>query len=205
MLTLEAQLEFGEGGFTNVSAGKSSSFDDTISGQRIFLFGKSFSPPRRNCLSGEQRWAVWKRYCSGRPILLKTFADPQQRCASIKEFSSSISLPFHPQVICNKPAVINCSNIEPSTSHVSNISQFWWIIQAYIPRQSLLTLSMFKKLFFVCFHLFRSYLSDAERFCSSCCCRIWQTWENSLPFFLHPREFCVGVNYEESQHASLPN
>lgn len=57
------------------------------------------------------------------------------------------------------------------------------IIQACVPRQSLLPLSMFEKLFFVCFCLFRNYCSDEERCFSSFCCRIWQTWENSSLFF----------------------
>ncbi len=43
-------------------------------------------------------------------ILLRTFGDSQQTCASIKGFSASILLPFPPQVICNEK-VINYSNI----------------------------------------------------------------------------------------------
>ncbi len=63
--------------------------------------------------------------------------------------------------------------------------QFWWIIWDYVQRQSFLALSIFKKLFFVWFCLFRSYLSDEEHcFSSFCCGRIWQTWENTALFFV---------------------
>lgn len=40
---MEAQLELVEGSFTNMSAEKSSSFDATVSGQRLFWLEKLFT------------------------------------------------------------------------------------------------------------------------------------------------------------------